>query len=114
MPGVDAHQGDVAFAGGFEGAQDRSVAPEHEHEVDMGGALRSDGLDSVGAQRRRSPGHGGGRGRAGPGDGHGFVIEIALQQHDARDPPAVLPPTRLLRGPVESGGVGRPRRSTGV
>ena len=120
VAGIDAHQGDVPFAGDLEGAQDRAVAAEHQHEVDAVGAVRADRLNTSGAQCLRGPGHGAGRGSTGPGDGDGLVVELALQQHDTRDPPAVLPPTRLLRGPVKSGGVGRvdgvgrPRRSTGV
>ena len=86
MPGVDTHQGDVSLAGDLEGTQDRAVTAEDEDEVDVVGALRTDGFDAVGAQSRRGPGHGGGRGRTGSGDGDRFVVEVTLQQHDARNP----------------------------
>ena len=117
MAGVDAHQGDVPLAGDLKGAQDRAVAAEHQNEVDVIGAVRADRLNTVGTQRRRGPGHGAGRRGTGPGDGDGLVVELALQKHDARDPAPLLRRSRLLRGPVERGCVGRggrPRRSTGV
>ena len=104
MAGVDAHQGDVPFAGDLEGTQDRAVAAEYQDEVDVVGAVRADRLDTSGTQRRRGPGHGAGRGGAGPGDGDGLVVELALQQHDTRDPPAVLLRSRLLRELAEGDG----------
>ena len=104
VAGVDAYQGDVAFAGDLEGAQDRAVAAEHQDEVDVVGAVRADWLNSSGAQRLRGPGHGAGRGSTGPGDGDGLVVELALQQHDTRDPPAVLLRSRLLRELAEGDG----------
>ena len=50
VTGVDAHQGDVPFAGDLEGAQDRAVAAEHQDKVDAVGAVRADRLNTSGAR----------------------------------------------------------------
>ena len=60
---VDPHQGDVALASYFRGAQNRAIPAQHEDEIDVSAEGGIDGLDAVSPQRRlRAHDSGGGRG----------------------------------------------------
>ena len=60
---VDPHQGDVALASYFRGAQNRAIPAQHEDEIDVSAEGGIDGLDAVSPQRRlRAHDSSGGRG----------------------------------------------------